>query len=169
MIRKIIASSRMNGRQHLEAGGSSAIAERAYAWLQPLHSNTLLRIPVVGVFHAVLFAIVYRLAYELRFDFTIPPDHVPRLLASLPWIILIKTLVFGLMGCFHSSWRYVTFADLTALLKASGISFAVIVGFDHFVLDYQIPRAVVILDTVLGLLLVCGFRAGWRLCDESNK
>lgn len=116
--------------------------------------------------HLLLFAAVYRLAFELRFDFKIPDEPYTRFQASLPWVLLLKTLAFHLSGCFHGSWWYVTFADLRALLQATIIGFIAVVTVDHFVLEYQIPRAVIILDAMLGIMVVGAFRAGWRLMRE---
>ena len=42
--------------------------------------------------------------------------------STLAWVIGLKLLVFCLLAQFHGWWRYVTFADLAALLRATIIS-----------------------------------------------
>jgi FlaA1/EpsC-like NDP-sugar epimerase len=60
----------------------------------------------------------------------------------------------------------VTFTDLVALLRAALLSLAVIVVIDHFVFPHQIPRAVVLLDFVITIVMFGGVRASGRIIVE---
>ena len=123
---------------------------------------------VLGVGHCVLFALVYWLAFLLRFDFAIPREKggMDVFWPSLGWVLGLKLSIFYASGHYHGWWRYVTFADLAALLRASALSLVALAALDHFVLAYQIPRAVLILDCILGIVVLGSLRASWRLFRE---
>ena len=67
---------------------------------------------------------------------------------TLSWVLALKLAIFYLSGDFHGWWRYVTFADLAALVRAAFFSLCalviVIYFFQHSELD---PSAV---DFALG-------------------
>ena len=118
--------------------------------------------------HGAIFAIAYWLAFALRFDFVIPDHQLRQLTASLPTILMIKLAVFYLMGHLHGWWRYVTFADLIALMKASMLSLLIIVLINFYLLEGMIPRFVVVVDCLITALLIGALRASWRLYREQS-
>ncbi|MHC4177680.1 MAG: polysaccharide biosynthesis protein [Planctomycetota bacterium] len=127
--------------------------------------------------HLAVFRFIYWLAFELRFDFAMGAESWTVYSASLPWVIAVKLGVFYALGQYHGWWRYVTFADMVALIRASVLSLVLIVVIDQFVFDvkshwtpiafrYQIPRSIPILDCVLSIMFLGGMRASWRLFRE---
>jgi FlaA1/EpsC-like NDP-sugar epimerase len=124
------------------------------------------RVWLLALGHLVIFSVSYWLAFGLRFDFAIPNAMATRMLASLPTVALVKMIVFYFMGHYHGWWRYVTFADLASLLRASLLSLLVLVLINHYVFAGQIPRVVVVLDCLMTALLLGALRASWRLCRE---
>src|SRR5262245_16128170 len=80
------------------------------------------RLYVLFVFHLAVFAVVYRLAFAVRYDLDIPPRQSDLYWQTLPLLLAIKLTVFGLCGSFRGWWRYVTFSDLTCLLRAATIA-----------------------------------------------
>lgn len=155
-----------NGSKHhagLVDEGSTAAPDRTDA----KHSHALtLRVLLLAVGHVVLFFLVYLSAFELRFDFSIPSETLDVFWRSLPLIIGVKFVVFYATGHYHGWWRYVTFSDLVALIRVSIISLIALTALDHFVLPYQIPRAILLLDFALGILVLGFLRSGWRLLAE---
>ena len=89
--------------------------------------------------HGVVFAGVFWFAYLLRFDFDIPEKDLRVISAALIWVIGLKLLVFCLLSQFHGWWRYVTFADLTSLLRAVVVSLCVLAAANFFT-RLPIPR-----------------------------
>ena len=77
---------------------------------------------LLGLGSLMLFAMVYWLAFALRFDFRIPPEWFSVLLATAPWVLGIKLAVFYATGQCHGWWLHVTFSDLKALLGAALLS-----------------------------------------------
>lgn len=125
--------------------------------------------------HLGVFCVIFYLAMLLRYETTSvfritmqhSPDQVVSLLAfGLPFVAVAKLLVFYCMGNFHGWWRYVTFSDLVSLGKAATVSLIVIILVDHFLLPFQIPRKIVLVDWVLTMVILAVLRSGWRVWDE---
>jgi len=131
-----------------------------------------LRAPVRSVVlafgHLALFAAIYGAAFALRFDFR-PSNEMLRLYGgSVLWIAGLKLAVFYLLSHYHGWWRFVSFTDLAALLRASTVSVLLIVAIDHFVLsEEQIPRVVVLLDWLLSIIVIGGLRCSYRFLRET--
>jgi FlaA1/EpsC-like NDP-sugar epimerase len=115
--------------------------------------------------HAVVFATAYWLAYAFRFDLAIPADAMGRFWVNLGWVVWLQLATFWLLGQLHGWWRYVTFADITPLLRASALSLALLATV-NFLLQLGIPRGVVILDGILMVAMLGAVRASWRMFRE---
>ncbi|MEK6235722.1 MAG: hypothetical protein N2C14_13520, partial [Planctomycetales bacterium] len=125
------------------------------------------RLALLTVAHLFMFTACYFLAFELRFDFNIPPEELALLWRTLPWYLALKLVVFYGAKNFHGWWRYVSFSDLAALVRAASISTLLIVSVDYFLInEYQIPRGIVLLDWAATLLVVGGMRCSWRMVRE---
>jgi FlaA1/EpsC-like NDP-sugar epimerase len=125
------------------------------------------RASLLGAAHLVVFALVYWLAFAVRFDDFVLPSRVAELFwVSLPWVLAVKLMVFFLLGHFHGWWSHVTFADLVALLRASILSFLVVAVTDYFFSTYHIPRGVLILDCMFAVVALGAMRGSWRLFRE---
>ncbi len=125
------------------------------------------RIYLLIAAHLIFFLATYWLSYELRFDWNIPANELALLRQSIAFVIATKLLFFWAFGSLHGWWRYVTFSDLASLLKVSTLSTIVIACLDYFFLpNVQIPRAVLLIDFGVGVMLVGGLRSTWRLIDE---
>jgi FlaA1/EpsC-like NDP-sugar epimerase len=117
--------------------------------------------------HALVFAGVYWLAYSFRFDFAMPEDSATLFRSSLGWVIGVQLLVFFFLGQLQGWWRYVTFADLTALLRASLAALLILAATTFFFrVFYGVPRLVLILDCILVIVVLGAMRAGWRMVRE---
>ena len=124
------------------------------------------RVPILFIAHLVIFAIAYRIAFALRFDFQMPAEFQQKFWSSLPLLLLIKLSVFLALKSFHGWWRYVTFGDMVSIARASFLAFLIVAVVDHFVLPFQIPRAVLILDFMVATALLAATRSSWRLVRE---
>ncbi len=124
------------------------------------------RVWLLAVGHAAVFMLSYWLAFQLRFDFQISETFRQRFWITLPALLAIKLYVFYMTGHFHGWWRYVTFWDLIALLRASLLSLLALVLLNHYAMEGQLPRAVVIVDCLVSAILLGSLRASWRVCRE---
>jgi FlaA1/EpsC-like NDP-sugar epimerase len=127
-----------------------------------------LRSWLLALVHLVVFAAAYWVAYLLRFDFAIPADDTITFKYTIAWAVGIKLVIFCLLGHYHGWWRYVTFTDLAALLRAAALSVVIMATFNFFFVrpPCQIPRSVIILDGILVLIMLGSLRASWRMFRE---
>ncbi len=115
--------------------------------------------------HLVVFATAYWSAYLLRFDLDVYQIDFQAFLSTLGWVVGIQLLVFGMLGQFHGWWRYVTFADLTALLRAAVVSLIALASVNYF-FRLPIPRGVIVLDGIVMVAMLGAVRASWRMFHE---
>jgi FlaA1/EpsC-like NDP-sugar epimerase len=121
---------------------------------------------VMALGHALAFGLIYWLAFEIQYDFKLKGDDVKLMLSTLPWVLTIKLIVFYYFGQFHW-WRYVTFADLIALISTAFLAFLAIVFVDYYnYLRPILPRRVPFYDVFLTVVVLGGIRASWRLFQE---
>ncbi|MCC6126728.1 MAG: polysaccharide biosynthesis protein [Pirellulales bacterium] len=169
-----ISQTGYNGRSRQPLGeapevplsaGEPSWKELFHRQLEPMRIG---RFWLLAVLHVVLFTAIYYLAFVVRFDGTITEIGMQVYWKTLPWVLLLKLVIFYLSGHYHGWWRYVTFADLAALLRASFFSFCAIAVMNYFAkfTPDNIPRGVVLLDFLLGIAVIGGLRASWRLFSE---
>ena len=125
-----------------------------------------MRVVALVAVHAAVFLSVYVASFNLRFDFEIPAEWQGVFWTNLPWIVGLKLAVFYFTGQFYGWWRYVTMADLAALLRAVTISFVAILVADRFLITAHVPRSILIFDFVLSIVCLGALRASWRLLRE---
>ena len=142
---------------------------RATSWAARL---LRLRAPLLLLTHAVVFVVVYALAYELRFDFALPTGVAETLARALPTVVALKLAVFIATGSHRGWWRYATFADVTALAESATLATAVVVvttttlGFRPGPDLAPMPRSVLALDWAGTVLVLGGLRGSTRLFRE---
>ena len=124
------------------------------------------RVPILVFTHIVLFAFSYTVAFALRFDFSIPREYLIAFTVTVPVIVVLKLLVFLSTGQLHGWWRIVSFRDLIGVAYSCVISLLVLAAADFFSNSVSIPRAVLIFDALITLVLVGGLRSTWRLFVE---
>ena len=115
----------------------------------------------IGVFEALLVIATYYTAFLLRLDFS--PDVQSRtiFLVSLPWVLIIKLVVFYAYGLLKGWWRYAGMSDLVTITKASLTSSLLL----YAVLWLKFsPRSGYVTSIVLiDLMLTIFFTGGARL------
>ncbi len=121
---------------------------------------------LLAIGHLACFALIYFLAFSVRFEFNLRPQQWELVLQSLPWVVAVKAGVFYLLGHYRGWWRYVTFADLVALLRAATLSTLTILACGYFVLQLHIPRSVLILDFAFTIMLMGSLRSSFRIFRE---
>jgi FlaA1/EpsC-like NDP-sugar epimerase len=118
--------------------------------------------------HLLSIVSAFFLAFFLRFDGGVPEIYLETLWGLLPWLVLIKFLVFLRMRLFSGWWKYVSLPDLLVIIKAnifaSGVFLLYIVLFQHW---NHFPRSIIILDFILCLLMTSGIRVIVRILREA--
>ncbi len=124
------------------------------------------RLPLIIGAYCILIALSYYLSFLLRFNFSISA-YSGFILKTVFILVFIKIIVFYYFGLFHSSFRYASVFDLWQIIKADTIASAgsfLAVVFIYRTASY--PRSVFILDWMICLLLVGGFKISVRLLVE---
>jgi FlaA1/EpsC-like NDP-sugar epimerase len=119
--------------------------------------------------HSAIFSLSLFLVFLLRFDFQWPANAAQMFWHCLPAVVGIKLVCFYLLRSFHGWWRYIAFSDLRVLAKATATATIVLVIADHFVLPFQIPRSVLIVDSVFAFVMIGSVRSSWRLMHEEIR
>ncbi len=112
-------------------------------------------------------AAVWCIAYWLRFNMEISELYVDGMLKTL-WLVLpLQAVIFWRFGLYHGMWRYASVSDLQRILFAVGLA-ALILSALVFMAGWQdlVPRAVLILDPLLLVLVMGGSRFAYRAWKE---
>jgi FlaA1/EpsC-like NDP-sugar epimerase len=109
----------------------------------------------------VLIGIAWYLAFQLRFDFKVPPPYERLLEETILLVIWIKAGIFLLFGFYNHWWRYVSIRDMWTIVR--GITVAILVAglavyFVNPVPGFRVPRSIILIDFVLLLGLIAGVR-----------
>lgn len=134
------------------------------------------RVVALFVFHAVVFTACYLLAWQIRFDFSIPPLALVIMTGTM-FVVVGVQLAFGfLFGFYRGWWRYVGIGDVIQLV--AGLTSALAVMFvlwhtsDLLGLPSEWvkpPRGVLIIDWSFALLTLFGARVAARLTGSRSS
>lgn len=118
----------------------------------------------------VFLTVSYLLSYVIRFE-TLDLSRLPHyalMVRTLPLILLCKLIFFYFFGLYRGVWRYTGIHDLLSIIKATTSSSATIVIVLFYLLrTLRFPRSVLVIDWLLSLVLVAGFRVLIRLLHSS--
>jgi len=115
----------------------------------------------------ILICVAYISAYLLRFEGVLSLRNQDLIVKSLPFIVIIKYIVFFKCGLYRGVWRYVSIPDLINIFK--GVSLASIVSAVTilFIWRFQgFSRAVFVIDWLLLFVLISGSRILERVYKE---
>ena len=107
------------------------------------------------------------LAYWLRFNLSIPDEYLPSVLATMVWVVPLHTGIFIAFGLYRGIWRFASLPDLKRIGLAVGVAaVATPVILIMFRIEAVVPRAVLLLDPILLVLLIGGSRLLYRALRE---
>jgi FlaA1/EpsC-like NDP-sugar epimerase len=109
--------------------------------------------------HLALVSFAYFTAFALRYDFAIPPEQLRRFAATLPYLLLLRAVLFHRFGLFRGYWHLVGVRDLRMLVAATTLSSAAFVGLLAFASRVGgIPATVFLLDWLITIMIAGGIR-----------
>ncbi len=111
----------------------------------------------------VIFYVAFYLAYGLRFNFHLPPEHVVGL-HHLVWIyIALKIVLFGLFKIYYITWRYFVLDDLKRVFVALGVALLLFGIYTKFFYTGAFPRTVLPIDFLLSFFMIALLRFSKRI------
>jgi FlaA1/EpsC-like NDP-sugar epimerase len=117
-----------------------------------------------------LVALAWVLAFNIRFDYGVPPRYQPFLDFDVILVVVgVKILTFIFFGLYDHWWRYVSIRDIWRSLLAVTVASVVAVTALYFwnpVAGYRLPRGVIIIDWLILIGLVAGIRLAARTIFE---
>ncbi len=130
------------------------------------------RVVAIGV-HLMLFVVAQVVAFELRFEFNVPPEYLGLAAVWLVANVAIRLAVFASFGMFSGLWRYTGTRDLMALARSTALStliFAVFIVMGGY---RSYPRSILVIDFVLTIMFVGGLRFSarslWQLAQNVSQ
>lgn len=114
-------------------------------------------------------AIAWMCAYQLRFNFELPPEYASEMLRTLLWVLPLQGWVFGAMGLYRGLWRYASVNDLRQIFVAVLAAAALIpLALWMARVTAVVPRSVLATDPLLLVILMGGSRFVYRLWREQG-
>ncbi len=110
---------------------------------------------------AVLIALAWWLAFELRFDHGVPRYYETLFRRTILIVVAIQLVVFVLFRFYDRWWRYVSIRDMWSAARgvtAAALAASLTVYFFSPVAQVRLPRSVAIMDWLLLLAFVAGTR-----------
>ena len=130
----------------------------------------LLKRPVQYALDLVVLAAMFLLAYQLRFDFDVPPTWSERAWFQAPFVVVVQLCALALCGVYAFIWRYVGMAETQAFVRAAILSGAPLLLLRFFlpedVQHGRVPLSVIVVDTLLAFGGVLALRVVRRAVYE---
>ncbi|MDP3140818.1 MAG: nucleoside-diphosphate sugar epimerase/dehydratase [Methylotenera sp.] len=120
-------------------------------------------------FHDVLVAVLaWFVAYLLRFNFKIPVEFTVSIWQVALFVIPLQVLFFIQFGLYKGVWRFASLPDLKRILMAISTAAITVVAllFMFKPVGIVVPRAVLVLNPILLMLMMGGSRFVYRSWKE---
>lgn len=117
------------------------------------------------------------LSFALRFDFNISPEYHRLIFRSLPFFVAVKLIAFMSFRIYKIIWRYVGISELYNIVNATIVANSILMVIIllpsppalHFIplpsfTGY--PRSVFLIDGIISIFMLSGFRLSKRLFLE---
>ncbi len=114
------------------------------------------------------------LAYLPSVNIQLGEFYFERAVTQLPFVVLVQFSSLFLVGAYSIIWRYVSFEDIKAFIKAAVTSGAILLAV-RLILPYtgfnlwQVPISVILIDTALAFGGLLGLRVVRRFAYELDE
>ncbi len=114
-------------------------------------------------------ACAWLVAYWLRFNLSLPHQYVDDALGTLVWVLPLQAAVFWRFNLYRGVWRFASLPDLQRIVLAASMS-AVLIPLVLYLtrVDAVVPRAVLVLDPLLLIVIMAGSRVAYRIWKEQQ-
>jgi len=119
---------------------------------------------------ALVFAAAFVSAYIMRFEGTPPADFLRQMGILLPYLVIVRLLLFVLFSVYSAAWRYFSIREVffitAALLPVSGVLLGLRLLLPAEFTLLRVPLSVIALEFLLSLVGTTGVRVVRRLAHE---
>ncbi|HLP08061.1 MAG TPA: nucleoside-diphosphate sugar epimerase/dehydratase [Opitutaceae bacterium] len=123
-----------------------------------------IRFTVLLAIYTLELATAFWLAYDLRWDFSVPQDFTVQRLQLLAAVVLCKVLLLHSFGQFRSMLSYFGLADFSGVVLAMSAASMMMLGLWVVAAPgASPPRGVILMDFVLSISLLSAFRLFLRV------
>ena len=124
---------------------------------------------VMGTIQLAIFAAAGVLAFLLRFDFTVPAQYRPQLLAAICVFVPAKIFAFYFFKMDRGWWRYASIRDVARLALANLVGSVLGCFALLWFAPEGFPRSIYFLDFMLCFGMTAGVRLAVRLAFEFSR
>ncbi|HBP38382.1 MAG TPA: nucleoside-diphosphate sugar epimerase [Clostridiales bacterium] len=110
----------------------------------------------------IITAAALPVALGLRFDWQIPEYYQVLLQHSWYFFILSAPIVFYFIGIYNQIWRYASVRQYAIMIAAAGV-FTILVSAVMILTGRRFPYTVYAIYTMMLMLLLTGYRVGYRM------
>ncbi len=126
-----------------------------------------IRFGVLLALYSLVLCVCQWLAYQLRFDFSVPEDALVQLAKHWWWVMLVKVAVLVCFRQFSGLLSYFSLPDLRRLFYATAVSSALLLFYRYYSPErYAAPRGVILLDFFFSLAGLVFVRLVFRVMRE---
>ncbi|HBN78104.1 MAG TPA: polysaccharide biosynthesis protein [Planctomycetaceae bacterium] len=129
------------------------------------------RLAIILPIYTILITASLFLAFCLRFDFAMGSSELLKFTAALPYIIAAKLLIAAISREWDRSYRHVSITDGILIVGTCGFMTSVLLAL-HYISPQSpmsLPRSVTLIDGLISLLAMLGFRIACRMIWSSRK
>jgi FlaA1/EpsC-like NDP-sugar epimerase len=121
----------------------------------------------LAAIHDILVAIfAWFMAYQLRFNFSIPAYFWHSLFLIAAIAIPIQLILFIRFDLYKGAWRFASIPDLKRIIFAATLSALIVTALISMLKIAVVPRSVLLLNPLLLILLMGGSRFAYRAWQE---
>lgn len=126
-----------------------------------------IRLPISITVHVALILAANIGAFWLRFDGRIPGEYWQAAVTFLPWLLVVRMLVFLPVRLFEGLWKYTSIWDLRNIVVGVAVSTAILYPIEILMFsDLGYPRSILLIDSLLLVSLLGGARISRRVYRE---
>ena len=125
------------------------------------------RVSTAVVHDVVVACLAWILAFQLRFNFNIPPEFVVSLRHVMLWAVPLQLFFFFQFGLYKGVWRFASLPDLQRIITAI-FSSTFVIGLLLLVIQPTavVPKSVVLLNPLVLILWLGGSRFLYRVWKD---
>ena len=117
---------------------------------------------LLAILHDLMaVAAAWLIAYWLRFNLELPEPYNQQALISALWVVPLYGVIFFASGLYRGIWRFASLPDLQRIILAVGGG-ALAAAAMLLMLQFTVPRSVLIISPVLLVMIMGGSRLAYR-------